>query len=149
MGLGPFGKWKRYFLSDQTRWSSRPDARVTSGRFIPRAEVGRAPARSVGHGISASGQAPREATRWAGLIRHCDAFGQSRSDTSSHEKSSLVALCTRPDATLWRVRPGFSVARASGDRTLGHVRSNQAARPVTSKHVRLRSSDRYDRSNEI
>jgi hypothetical protein len=43
-----FGKWKRYFLSDQTRWSSRPDARVMSSQFIPRVEAWRTLARPVG-----------------------------------------------------------------------------------------------------
>jgi hypothetical protein len=59
--LAFFEKWKRYFLSDQTQWSSLPDARVASGQFIPRAEAARALARPVGHGIGTSGQAPREA----------------------------------------------------------------------------------------
>jgi hypothetical protein len=58
-----FRKWKRYFLSDQMRWSSRPDARVASGQFIPRAEVGHAPACPVSHEIGASGQPSREAVR--------------------------------------------------------------------------------------
>jgi hypothetical protein len=52
-----FEKWKRYFLSDRTRWSSRPNTRVASDQFIPHAEAGRAPVRPVGHGTGASDQA--------------------------------------------------------------------------------------------
>jgi late competence protein required for DNA uptake (superfamily II DNA/RNA helicase) len=47
------------------------------------------------------------------------------------------------------IRSGLSAVRASGDQTLGRVRSNEVVHPVTSEHVRLRLSDRYDRTNEI
>jgi hypothetical protein len=66
-----FGKWKHYFLSDRTWWSSRPDARVASDQFILRAEVGRAPARPVGHGTGTSGRHD-VSTQWSSEAREDD-----------------------------------------------------------------------------
>jgi hypothetical protein len=136
---------RKGFSGSETLFSERPDARVASGQFIPRAEAGRAPARPVGYRTGAFGQALKKLRSTRGrsdVVAHQVTINRTRQVTSG---------CLLESTGCWHcdVRSSLSVARASGVRTLGRVRSNQAARLVTSEHVRLRLSDRYDRVNEI
>jgi hypothetical protein len=70
MGLGPFlSAGFDVFQGVETLFSKRPDARVASSQFIPRAVEGRAPARSVCHGTGASGRCEVGTQRSSALSR--------------------------------------------------------------------------------
>jgi hypothetical protein len=142
----------RYFLSDRTWWSSRPDARVTFGQFIPRVEAGRAPACPVGHGTDASGRCD-VSTQWSREAREDNRtlwcirsvmFGRVRS-TKTLSGSSLYS--TECHVVVRLVRQASASGQGAQQRECALIRSRVRVRSVligVSGHLSARVTSSLD-----